>query len=105
MRSRQFQKLIADTRAAIHRGDVDRARRLLLRCPSGHERVAAELLFDYSSPLGRREPADLLLELYDQARLAGLSLIDAYAQAPQELEQIGRRGTPPTETGDPLSGL
>jgi hypothetical protein len=34
-----------------------------------------------------------------------LSLIDAYAQAPEELEQIGRRGTPPTETGDPLSGL
>jgi hypothetical protein len=52
------------------------------------------LLFDYSSPLGRKEPPDLLLQLYDRARLAG-GLIDAYAQPPEELEQIGRRIKPP----------
>jgi hypothetical protein len=91
MRRRKFEKLIADTKVAIERGDVRRARQFLVQCPSGHERVTAALLFDYSSPLGRKEPPDLLLELYDQARLAGLSLIDAYAQPPEELEKIGRR--------------
>jgi hypothetical protein len=95
MRTRQFKKLIADTKVAIEQGDVLRARQLLARCPPGHERVAAQSLFNYSSPLGRKEPADLLLELYDRARLAGASLIHAYAQPPVELEQIGRHAAPP----------
>src|ERR1700757_4745754 len=57
--TRQFKRLIADTRAAIEREDVPRARELLLPCPASHERVAAQMQFDYSSPPGRKEPLDL----------------------------------------------
>jgi hypothetical protein len=53
--------------------------------------VAAGLLFDYSSPLGRREPPDLLLVLYERARSATLSLIDEYARPPKAIEGFGRR--------------
>lgn len=91
MRGRRFQKLIAETRAAIDDGDIDRARELLRQCPAGRERVAAGLLFDYSSPLGRREPPDLLLVLYERARSATLSLIDEYARPPKAIEGFGRR--------------
>jgi hypothetical protein len=97
MRARRFKKLIAETKAAIERGDVPRARELLLRCPAEHERVAAALLFNHSSPLGKAEPPDLLLELYDRARLAGVSLIDAYAQPPEDLAKLGRRPPAPGE--------
>jgi hypothetical protein len=83
--------LIAETRAAIDKGEIDRARELLRRCPPGRERVAAGLLFDYSSPLGRKEPPDLLLQLYERARLSKLSLIDEYARAPEAIEGFGPR--------------
>jgi hypothetical protein len=102
MRTRQFKKLIADTKDAIERGDVPRARGLLMRCPADHERVAAALLFDYSSPLGKAEPTDLLLELYDRARLAGASLIDAYAQPPEDLAKLGRRASTLPGGDDPI---
>jgi hypothetical protein len=95
IRDRRFRRLIADTKAAIERGDVTEARALIRQCPPGHERVAADLLFNYSSPFGRREPPDLLLELYKQARLSALSLIDAYAQPPESIEQLGRAGSRP----------
>lgn len=91
MRGHRFQKLIARTRKAIEDGDIDRARELLRQCPPGRERVAASLLFDYSSPLGRKEPPDLLLDLYERARSAGLSLIDDYAQSPKAIEGFGPR--------------
>jgi hypothetical protein len=91
VRGHRFQKLIAETRAAIEEGDIERAKELLRRCPAGHERVAAGLLFDYASPLGRKEPSDLLLQLYERARTAKLSLIDEYAQAPEAIEGFGRR--------------
>jgi hypothetical protein len=97
MRARQFKKLIADTKEAIEGGDVARARELLLRCPVDRQRVAAASLFKYSSPLGKAEPPDLLLELYDRARLAGVSLIDAYARPPKDLATMGRRPSTPGE--------
>jgi len=90
VRGHRFQKLIAEIREAIERGDTDRARELLRRCPPERDRVAAGLLFDYSSPLGRKEPPDLLLQLYERARLAKLSLIDEYAQPPEAIEGFGR---------------
>jgi hypothetical protein len=93
MQGRRFRRLVAETEAAIERGDIDRARDLLRRCPAGYERVAAGLLFNYSSPLGKTEPPDLLVQLYEQARTAALSLINAYAQPPEALEQIGRRAS------------
>lgn len=91
MRGHRFQRLIAETRAAIEEGEIERAQELLRRCPPGRERVAAGLLFEYSSPLGRREPPDLLLQLYERARSAKLSLIDEYAQAPEAIEGFGSR--------------
>jgi hypothetical protein len=91
VRGHRFRKLIAHTREAIEERDDDRARELLRRCPTGHERVAASLLFNHSSPLGSKESPDLLLELYERARLARLSLIDEYARAPEALNGFGRR--------------
>ena len=73
--------------------DVYQARELLRRCPAGHERVAASLTFNYDSPLGKREPPDPLVELFERARSAALSPTDDYAQPPESLEQIGRRGS------------
>jgi hypothetical protein len=96
VRGRRFEKLIAETRTAIARGEVERARELLHRFPAGYERVAAGQLFDYSSPLGRKEPPDLLLVLYEQARAAARSLIDAYAQRPESVERIVEK-RPPTD--------
>ena len=91
MRGRRFQKLIAETREAIEERDVDRARALLRQCPAGRERVAASLLFDYSSPLGRKESPELLLDLYERARSGALSLIDDYARPPEAIEGFGQR--------------
>lgn len=50
--------------------------------------------FDYSSPLGRKEPPDLLLVLYAQARAAARSLIDAYAGRPESVERIVKKERP-----------
>jgi hypothetical protein len=94
VRGRRFEKLVAETKTAIARGDVEEATKLLRRFPAGYERVAANLLFDYSSPLGRKEPPDLLLVLYAQARAAARSLIDAYAQRPEAVERIVKKERP-----------
>lgn len=91
VRGHRFHKLVAETKRAIELGEIDRARELLRRCPPGRERVAASLIFDYSSPLGRKESPDLLLELYERARAARLSLIGDYAESPEALEGFGRR--------------
>jgi hypothetical protein len=83
--------LVADTKAAMERGDTEGTRELLRRCPVGYERLAADELFSYSSPPGKNEPPDLLLELYERVRRVPLSVIDAYAQPPESLETMGRR--------------
>jgi hypothetical protein len=90
-RDREFRRLIADSKDAMERGDIAATRELLLRCPEGYERVAADELFNYSSPPGKTEPPDLLVELYERTRRVPLWLIDAYAQPPESLEQLGRR--------------
>jgi hypothetical protein len=89
-RDRRFRRLLADTKAAMERGDAEGTRELLRRCSQGNERVAAGELFGYSSPLGKNEPPDLLLELYERVRRVPLSVIDAYARPPESLEAMGR---------------
>jgi len=74
----------------MERGDAEATRELLRRCPVGYERVAAGELFSYSSPPAKKEPPDLLLELYERVRRVPLSVIDAYAQPPESLEAMGR---------------
>jgi hypothetical protein len=90
-RDRQFRRLIASARDAMERGDITATRELLRGCPEGYERVAADELFGYSSPPGKNEPPDLLLELYERTRRVPLWLIDAYAQRPESLAPLGRR--------------
>src|ERR1700751_1808406 len=77
-RDRRFRRLVADAKATMERGDAEGTRELLRRCPVGYERVVAGELFGYSSPLGKNEPPDLLLELYDRVRRVPLSVINAY---------------------------
>jgi hypothetical protein len=83
-RDARFRRLIADASAAIERGDLERARVILLEVPSGRSREAARLIATHTSVSPDRPDMrpELLFDLLEQAKSAATSRINDYGQGP-----------------------
>lgn len=100
-RDHGFQRTIDDAWAAIERGDVERARALVLGLPKPRRREAGRALIErrknHGSPLAPRDP-EVVLDLFGQAHLEAVSLISAYTQGALTISPAGYDGGPSTAT-------